>query len=90
MNKKPRENHQKFVVTTSEVNKNLEHKNHIITIQLHKKRKQDLIDILIGWFEADFDETVRHAKGKKVKHCSECGTPYIYAHKSCPQGDDDS
>jgi len=46
-----------FEVTISEIDKYLQHKNHVLSIQLHKKRKQDLIDILIGWFEADFDET---------------------------------
>ena len=85
--KKLRVSRQEFVVTVSGLNKYLEHKNHVLSIQLHKKRKQDLIDILIGWFEADFDETVKYAKGKKVKHCSECGTPYVFAHQSCPKGD---
>ena len=75
-----------FVVEISEIDKYLQHKNHVLSIQLHKKRKQDLIDILIGWFEADFDEKVKYAKGKKVKHCSKCGIPYVFAHQSCPKG----
>ncbi len=74
-----------FVVTVSEIDKYLQHKNHVLSIQLHKKRKQDLVDILIGWFEQDFDETVKYAKGKKVKHCSECGKPYVFRHLSCKQ-----
>jgi len=78
---------QEFVVTVSEIDKYLQHKNHVLSIQLHKKRKEDLIDILINWFEVDFDEIVKYAKGKKVKHCSECGTPYIFAHQFCSTGD---
>ncbi len=74
-----------FVVTVSEIDKYLQHKNHVLSIQLHKKRKKDLIDNLISWFEQDFDETVKYARGKKVKHCSECGTPYLFAHVSCPK-----
>ncbi len=77
-----------YVVTVSGIDKYLQHTNHVISIQLYKKRKQELVDILIGWFEADFNETVKYAKGKKVKHCSECGTPYIFAHQSCSKGDE--
>ncbi len=76
-----------FVVVISEIDKYLQHKNHVLSIQLHKKRKQDLIDILIGWFEADF-EIVKYANGKKVKHCSKCGTPYVFAHQSCSKGEE--
>jgi len=77
-----------YVVTVSGIDKYLQHTNHVISIQLHKKRKQDLTDILIGWFEVDFDETVKYAVGKKVKHCSECGTSYMFAHQLCLKGDD--
>ncbi len=79
---------KEFVVTVSGIDKYLQHTNHVISIQLHKKRKQDLVDILIGWFENDFDETVKYAKGKKVKHCKECGAPYVFAHQVCPKGDE--
>jgi len=79
---------KEFVVTVSGIDKYLQHTNHVLSIQLHKKRKQDLVDILIGWFEADFDEIVKYAKGKKVKHCKECGTPYVFAHQVCPKGDE--
>ncbi len=74
-----------FIVTVSEIDKHLQHKNHVISIQLSSKRKKELIDILIGWFEKDFDETIKYAKGKKVKHCFECGRPYIFQHLSCPE-----
>ena len=76
-----------YVVTVSGIDKYLQHKNHVISIQLHKKRKQDLIDILIRWFETDFDEIVKYAKGKKVQHCSNCGVPYVFAHQTCSKGD---
>lgn len=82
---------QEFVVTVSEIDKYLQHKNHILSIQVHKKRKKDLLNILIGWFESDFHETVTYAREKKVEHCSECGTPFVQTHPastSCKKGVD--
>ncbi len=83
MNGKKRVIKQDFVVVISELNQYLEHKRHVMTIQLHKKRKNDLIDDLIGWFEKDFDETIKYAKGHKVKHCLKCNKTYVFEHNSC-------
>ncbi len=83
--KNPSEIHEEFVVTISEIDEYLQHKKHILSIQLHSTRKKDLIDILIGWFENDYHETLKLAKGHDVKHCSECGKPYVFEHLYCPK-----